>query len=707
LPKYYQTLILGTKTSLALTDSVLELSGVGPKVEEKLNRMGILTIQDCLFHLPLRYQDKTRLSLIGSLQAGQEALVEGTIEITQIKFGRRRSLLCLISDGTGTLMLRFFHFSRAQQQRLEKGSVLRCYGQIRKGSQTLEIAHPEYRHIDPDNSPAIEKQLTAIYPLTDGLQQRTLQKLTSQALDVLSNHENKLVELLPDELLATFALPDLVHALSYVHRPPPEANLLLLRERQHPTQQRLSFEELLSQHLSLQRVRQKTQTLQATPMKHQGQLRNKFLEQLDFTLTPAQEKVLEEIKQDLQKNMPMLRLLQGDVGSGKTVVSALTALRVLESDCQVALMAPTELLAEQHFQTFSQWFNNLDVEILLITGKATKSERDLNLNVLNNKQRVIAIGTHALFQKDITFSNLGLIIIDEQHRFGVHQRLSLLDKGIVEDYLPHQLIMTATPIPRTLAMTVYADLDISIIDAPPPNRQDINTVVISNDRRDEISTRIKSACEDGRQVYWVCTLIEESEILQCQTATETFQQLSEKLHGIEVALIHGRMKNKDKETIMASFKKNEIQLLVATTVIEVGVDVPNASLMIIENAERLGLFQLHQLRGRVGRGNVKSDCVLMYQAPLGNLARSRLETMRKTNDGFEIAEKDLQLRGPGELTGTRQTGLPDLRIADILRDAKLLTDVQRAAKMLQQKYPQNIDLLIKRWLGKELDYSNV
>jgi len=698
---------LGTKISLALTDSVLELSGVGPKVEEKLNRVGILTIQDCLFHLPLRYQDKTRLSLIGSLQAGQEALVEGTIEITQIKFGRRRSLLCLISDGTGTLMLRFFHFSRAQQQRLEKGSVLRCYGQIRKGSQTLEIAHPEYRHIDPDNSPAIEKQLTAIYPLTDGLQQRTLQKLTSQALDVLSSHENKLVELLPDELLTTFDLPDLVHALSYVHRPPPEANLQLLRERQHPTQQRLSFEELLSQHLSLQRVRQKTQALQATPMKHQGQLRNKFMKQLDFTLTPAQEKVLGEIEQDLQKDMPMLRLLQGDVGSGKTVVSAVAALRVLESDCQVALMAPTELLAEQHFQTFSQWFKNLDIKILLITGKASKTERDLNLNVLNNKQRVIAIGTHALFQKDITFSNLGLIIIDEQHRFGVHQRLSLLDKGIVEDYLPHQLIMTATPIPRTLAMTVYADLDISIIDASPPNRQDINTVVISNDRRDEISTRIKSACEDGRQVYWVCTLIEESEILQCQTATETFQQLSEKLHGIQVALIHGRMKNKEKETIMASFKNNEIQLLVATTVIEVGVDVPNASLMIIENAERLGLFQLHQLRGRVGRGNVKSDCVLMYQAPLGNLARSRLETMRNTNDGFEIAEKDLQLRGPGELTGTRQTGLPDLRIADILRDAKLLTDVQRAAKMLQQKYPQHIDPLIKRWLGKELDYSNV
>jgi ATP-dependent DNA helicase RecG len=698
---------LGTKASLTLTDSVLKLSGVGPKVEEKLNRVGILTIQDCLFHLPLRYQDRTRLSLIGTLQAGQEALVEGTIEITQIKFGRRRSLLCLISDGTGTLMLRFFHFSRAQQQRLEKGTVLRCYGQVRRGNQTLEITHPEYKHIDPDNSPAIEKQLTAIYPLTDGLQQRTLQKLTSQALDVLTSHKDKPAELLPNEILTTFNLPDLVHTLSYVHRPPPEADLQLLRERQHPTQQRLSFEELLSQHLSLQRVREKTRALKATPMKRQGQLNKKFMKQLEFNLTHAQEKVLGEIEQDLQKDIPMLRLLQGDVGSGKTVVSALAALRVLESDCQVALMVPTELLAEQHFQTFNQWFKNLDVKILLITGKTSKSERDSNLKVINNKQRIIAIGTHALFQKGITFSNLGLIIIDEQHRFGVHQRLSLLDKGVVEDHLPHQLIMTATPIPRTLAMTAYADLDISIIDTPPPNRQKINTVVISNDRRDEISARIKTACDNGRQVYWVCTLIEESEVLQCQTATETFQKLSEKLHGVQVNLIHGRMKNKEKESIMASFKKNKIQLLVATTVIEVGVDVPNASLMIVENAERLGLFQLHQLRGRVGRGNVQSDCVLMYQAPLGDLSRSRLETLRNTNDGFEIAEKDLQLRGPGELTGTRQTGLPDLRIADILRDAKLLADVQRAAKMLQQKYPQHIDLLIKRWLGKELDYSNV
>ena len=604
-------------------------------------------------------------------------------------------------------MLRFFHFSKAQQQRLGKGTVLRCYGQVRRGAKTLEIAHPEYRHIDPDNSPAIEKQLTAIYPLTDGLQQRTLQKLSAQALDVLANREDKPTELLPAEILSTFDLPELSSALAYVHRPPPDANLQLLRTGQHPSQQRLSFEELLSQHLSLQRMRQKTQALQAVPLTDQGQLHEKFMKQLDFNLTHAQENVLSEIEQDLKKSTPMLRLLQGDVGSGKTVVSALAALHALASGYQVALMAPTELLAEQHFQTFTQWFKNLEIKVLLITGKATKSERDLNLGVLNSKQRVIAIGTHALFQKDIIFPNLGLIVIDEQHRFGVHQRLSLLDKGVAEDTLPHQLVMTATPIPRTLAMTVYADLDLSIIDAPPPNRQAINTIVISNERRDEIVARIKAACHGGRQVYWVCTLIEESEVLQCQTATETFQQLTEKLKDINIGLIHGRMKNKEKDAMMASFKENKTQLLVATTVIEVGVDVPNASLMIIENAERLGLFQLHQLRGRVGRGNVKSDCVLMYQSPLGDLARSRLETLRNTNDGFEIAEKDLQLRGPGELTGTRQTGLPDLRIADIIRDANLLTDVQRAAKMLQQKYPQQIDLLIKRWLGKELEYSNV
>ncbi|MEE8234520.1 MAG: ATP-dependent DNA helicase RecG [Gammaproteobacteria bacterium] len=698
---------MGTKASPSLTGSVLGLSGVGPRVEEKLNRIGIHTIQDCLFHLPLRYQDKTRLALIGTLQPGQEALIEGTIEITQIKYGRRRSLLCMLSDGTGTLMLRFFHFSRAQQQRLNKGDVLRCYGQIRRGAQTLEIIHPEYRHIDPDNSPATDTRLTAIYPLTDGLQQRTMQKLSLQALDILSNLVDKPAELLPDEILATFDLPDLISALSYVHRPPPEAKLQLLRDGKHPTQQRLAFEELLSQHLSLQRVRQKTQALRATPLVDQGQLREKFIKQLNFKLTQSQEKVLREIAQDLEKNTPMLRLLQGDVGSGKTVVSAFASLHAMESNNQVALMAPTELLAEQHFQTFSQWFEKIDIEVLLITGKSTKSERDTYHKVLGNKQRVIAIGTHALFQKDIIFSNLGLIIIDEQHRFGVHQRLSLLDKGIVEDSIPHQLIMTATPIPRTLAMTVYADLDLSIIDSPPPNRQATNTVVLSNDRRDEIIARIKAACHRGRQVYWVCTLIEESEVLQCQTATETFQQLTEKLRDINISLIHGRMKNKEKEAIMASFKDNRTQLLVATTVIEVGVDVPNASLMIIENSERLGLFQLHQLRGRVGRGNIKSDCVLMYQAPLGELARSRLETMRDTNDGFEIAEKDLALRGPGELTGTRQTGLPDLRIADILRDANLLADVQRAAKLLQQKYPQHIDPLIKRWISKELEYSNV
>ncbi len=669
--------------------------------------MGIFSIQDLLFHLPFRYQDKTELSPIGSLQHGQEALIEGTVENSQVRFGRRRSLLCMISDGSGTLMLRFFHFSGTQQKRLRNGAMLRCYGQIRRGAKTLEIIHPEYKHIDPDDPPAIEKQLTAIYPLTDGLQQRTLQKLSVQVLDILNEHEDKLTELLPAEILGTFDLPGLGSSLNYVHQPPTDANLHLLRTGQDPAQKRLSFEELLGQHLSLQRIRQRTRELQAVSLRGRGKLHERFIRQLDFTLTPAQEKVLVEIEQDLKKSTPMLRLLQGDVGSGKTVVAAFAALHALASNYQVALMAPTELLAEQHFQTFNQWFGELDIKVLLISGNTTKSERNLNLEVLNKHQRVIAIGTHALFQKDIVFPNLGLIIIDEQHRFGVHQRLSLLDKGIIENAIPHQLIMTATPIPRTLAMTIYADLDLSVIDKLPPNRQIINTIVISNARREDIVTRIKTACHSGRQVYWLCTLIDESEILQCQTAIETFRQLSEKLQGVNVGLIHGRMKKKEKETVMASFRENKTQLLVATTVIEVGVDVPNASLMIIENAERLGLFQLHQLRGRVGRGDTKSDCVLMYQAPLGDLARSRLEALRNTNDGFEIAEKDLQMRGPGELTGTRQTGLPNLRIADIIRDANLLADVQQAAKILQKKYPEKIDLLIERWLGKEIEYGNV
>ena len=684
----------------SLASPIATLPGVGHQVEERLKRLHIRIVQDLLFHLPIKYQDKTRLTPIEALQVGQAAMVEGTISWAS---RRRRVLLCRLSDGTGALVLRFFHYSRAQYQRLQPKAVLRCYGQVRRGQEMLEIVHPEYQHIDPDAPPAVNEHLTAIYPLTKDLRQRTIQKLTAQALTILKDTD--CVELLPDELLARFALPDLVMALLYVHQPPPEADLPLLVAGSHTYQKRLAFEELLSQHLSLRRIRQKTQARQAPPLSGDNHLRQQFIRQLQFALTPAQKKVLVEIAEDLQKDTPMLRLLQGEVGAGKTVVSAIAALQALESGYQVALMAPTDLLAEQHYQTFKQWFEDSDIPVLLVTGKIAKSVRDNNAAVLNEQNRVIAIGTHALFQKHIQFSKLGLIIIDEQHRFGVHQRLSLLDKGA--DRYPHQLIMTATPIPRTLAMTVYADLDISIIDMLPPNRQPINTAVLSNTRRDEIIARINHVCSSGRQVYWICTLIEESETLQCRTAMETQRYLAAKLSEINIGLIHGRMKPKEKEAVMEAFRAKAIQLLVATTVIEVGVDVPNASLMIIENAERLGLFQLHQLRGRVGRGNIKSDCVLMYQAPLSDLARARLEVMRNTNNGFEIARKDLALRGPGDLVGTRQTGLPALRIANIIRDANMLPEVRQAAQILQAKNPERVDLLTKRWLNNEADYSNV
>ncbi len=674
--------------------------------------MGITCIHDLLFHLPLRYQDKTRLLPMSALRPGIEALIEGIVQSAYVQYRSRRSLICRISDGSATVNLRFFHFSKTQQQRLRQGATLRCYGRVRQGTQMLEIAHPEYSLITTGQSPAINETLTAIYPLTKGLQQKTVQKLLQQALRILTDGDNQLDELLPDEILTTFGLPDLVSALCYVHRPPPDANIRLLEEVKHPAQKRLAFEELLSRHLSLQKVRRKIQKRHAPPLDKAGVLSQNFIRQLDFTLTGAQEKVLKDIAGDVAKNVPMLRLLQGDVGAGKTVVAALAAIHALEAGYQVALMAPTELLAEQHFQTFSQWFQHLrhgdtPINIVLITSKSSQSAYLSKLDVLQRKKCTIAIGTHALFQKKIHFADLGLIIIDEQHRFGVHQRLSLLNKGADDRRLPHQLIMTATPIPRTLAMTFYADLDISIIDSLPPGRQVTETSVVANHRRDEIIARVKTACHNGRQAYWVCTLIDESDTLQNQTVMETFGQLTEKLRDINVGFIHGRMKNEEKEKMMSAFKDRTIQVLVATVVIEVGVDVTNASLMIVENAERLGLFQLHQLRGRIGRGHVQSHCVLMYQPPLSNLAKSRLEIMRSTSNGFTIAEKDLLLRGPGDFSGIRQTGLPDLRIANIARDASLLPDAQRAATLLQQKYSQQINPLIDRWVKQQSDYGHV
>jgi ATP-dependent DNA helicase RecG len=696
-----------TPASLTLDSPVTELRGVGPRIRNKLDRLGLNVIADLLFYMPRRYIDRTRLTPIGSLRPGTSAQVEGLIELTQLKYGKRRSLLFRISDGTGALTIRLFYFSRSQQNRLQRGMKIRCYGQVRFGTSTFEMIHPEYQLLENNETVAVDESLTPVYPTTEGLQQSTLRKLTRQSIEVLKRTERGLNELLPDDLLNEFTLPELQAAITYVHQPPPDARINELLAGTHPAQQRLAFEELLAQYLSLQRLRQATRARPAIALVAKENLSDRFLQCLPFTLTNAQTSALAEISKDLGKNQPMLRLLQGDVGSGKTVVAALAALRAIESGYQAAIMAPTELLAEQHFKNLKDWFSDMDIEVLLFTGKLRQAEKQERLNILSSNHRCIAIGTHALFQESMAFAALGLVIIDEQHRFGVHQRLALLEKGKQGDTVPHQLIMTATPIPRTLAMTMYADLDITVIDELPPGRQSITTVAIPSSRRDEIIERIEKACHEQRQVYWVCTLIEESEALQCEAAVDTCDYLANCLPGISVGLIHGRMKASEKEQAMAAFKSGEIQLLVATTVIEVGVDVPNASLMIIENAERLGLFQLHQLRGRIGRGNKKSDCVLMYLPPLSETARVRLDTMRQTNNGFEIARKDLEIRGPGEMMGTRQTGLPELRIADLMRDSRLLPKVHSAASKLLNDYPDRIPALIQRWLGPATRYTKV
>lgn len=691
----------------ALNDPITALAGVGPNLQQKLARLGIQLVQDLLFHLPYRYIDRTRLTPIGGLRPGTDAYVQGEIELAQIKYGRRRSLLCRISDGTGSVILRFFYFTKQQQQALQQGRTLRCYGQVRRGPASLEIVHPEYRHIDAEAEVALDEQLTPVYPTTEGLQQTRLRRLSDQALQVLENDNGALSELLPGDIRATQQLPRLVKALLYVHRPPPDADTESLMESRHPAQQRLAYEELLAHQLSLQELRAELRNEQAPAFPASRKLVTAFLEQLPFTLTNAQQQAFNTISTDMQQTLAMLRLVQGDVGSGKTVVAAMAALQAIEAGYQVAIMSPTELLAEQHFSNFKHWFTPLGVKVCYLTGKVKKAARTETLARLETTEPMVAIGTHALFQEAVKFGKLGLVVIDEQHRFGVHQRLALLEKGQQHAHYPHQLIMTATPIPRTLTMAAYADLDHTIIDELPPNRKSVTTSIISNQRRDEIVERIDTACDEKRQVYWVCTLIEESENLQCETAIATYDTLTQRLPTLKTGLIHGRMKNDEKENIMRAFKQGDIDLLVATTVIEVGVDVPNASLMIIENAERLGLSQLHQLRGRVGRGAISSDCILMYQPPLGALAKQRLEAMRSSNDGFFIAEKDLELRGPGEVLGTRQAGLPDYRVANLVRDSHLLPDIQETAKILLKDYPEQVELLIRRWLGSNVDYGNV
>ncbi|BAV32440.1 ATP-dependent DNA helicase RecG [Sulfuricaulis limicola] len=683
---------------------VTTLKGVGPKLADKLKRLGLQTVQDVLFHLPLRYQDRTRLLRMGSLRPGMEAAVEGEIELADVVYRGRRSLICRVSDGSGHLHLRFFYFNAIQQQNLARGRRLRLFGEVRFGPVGLEMIHPEYEFIDGAQAPPAEENLTPVYPTTTGVHQLSLRKLARQALE---KHLDKIHEWLPPAVLQELQLPTLTEALALVHQPPPHTPVELLAEGKHPAVLRLSFEELLAHHLSLRRLRERVQTEQAPPVAGTGELMQRLLAQLPFQLTQAQQRVLGEILHDLQQSHPMQRLVQGDVGSGKTIVAACAGLGVIEGGLQVAVMAPTELLADQHLRNFSGWLEPLGLTVVGLSGKLNGRARQDALEKIGSGRADIIVGTQALFQEEVEFADLGLIVVDEQHRFGVHQRLALREKGRVGLRRPHQLIMTATPIPRTLAQSLYADLDVSVIDELPPGRKPIETVALPSARRADVVSRIRDACTAGRQAYWVCPLIEESETLELETATDTAQALREALPDLSIALIHGRMKPLEKEKIMAAFKRGEVHLLVATTVIEVGVDVPNASLMVIENAERLGLSQLHQLRGRVGRGAAESHCVLLYQPPLSEMARARLAALRETSDGFEIARRDLEMRGPGEMLGTRQAGMPQFHIADLLRDRAWLPRVQQVAELLLKEHPQCVDPIVRRWISGAETYGSV
>jgi ATP-dependent DNA helicase RecG len=678
--------------------SIASLKGVGAQTLKKLERLGLHTLQDLLFHLPLRYEDRTRIVPLASLRSGDHALIEGRVELTETLPTGRRSLVIRLSDESGHITLRFFHFTQDQRRQFEPGRLLRCYGEVREGFYGREINHPDYRLITDSEAGQPESTLTPVYPLTEGLHQKALRRLIAQALVMA----DRVRDWLPPGITPARHDYSLAEALRLLHAPP--AGSTELAPSIQAARQRLIFEELLAHHLSLSQFRARMQTHRAPALGINQKTATEFRDSLPFALTSAQQRVIKEITADLGRPHPMMRLVQGDVGSGKTIVAAFAALTALASQHQVAIMAPTELLAEQHSQSFRQWLEPLGVTLAFLSGKAKGEARRQTMESLANGTAGVVIGTHALFQEQVVFHNLGLVIIDEQHRFGVHQRLALREKGGTQGGYPHQLIMTATPIPRTLAMIGYADLDLSIIDERPPGRTPVRTTVLPTTRREDIIDRIQNWIGHGRQVYWVCTLIEESEVLQAEAAERAAERLTAALPDLRIALIHGRLKPVEKDAVMQQFKAATIDVLVATTVIEVGVDVPNASLMVIENAERLGLAQLHQLRGRVGRGPGEAHCVLLYQPPLGETARERLGILRESDDGFVIAEKDMEIRGPGELLGTRQTGQVQFRIADLVRDAALVESVHQAADELTRIHPEHLQPLIERWLGQVAQY---
>ncbi len=686
----------------ALARPVGALRGVGPRLAERLSRLGVERIADLLCLLPLRYEDRTRIRPLGGLMPGEKVLIEGALELAEVAYRRRRSLLCRVADGTGAITLRFFHFNRVQQQQLVRGAHVRCFGEIRNGPTGLEMIHPEYRIIGAEPEPP-GTALTPIYPTTEGLHQQRLRRFIQQAMAVMEKTDS--VDYLNDRLPEGY--PEFAESIRFLHGPPQGTDIEPLLAGAHPCQRRLALEELVAHRLSLQRLNLGRRREHAVMLKDERRLIAAFKSQLPFRLTRAQQSALNEILADLATASPMHRLLQGDVGSGKTVVAAASALAAASAGYQTAVMVPTELLAEQQYTTIANWLNSLKVQVRLLTGSVTGSTRKQVLEEIGSGHAQVIVGTHALFQQGVRFAGLALIVVDEQHRFGVNQRLELKQKGRKGLLSPHQLVMTATPIPRTLTMTAYADLDCSIIDELPPGRQPVGTAVMPQSRRAELVQRVRAHCGGGRQAYWVCPLIETSENLDYQAAAEVGRELADALPDLNVGLVHGKMSTSEKDRVMREFNSGGLHVLVATTVVEVGVDVPNASLMVIENAERMGLSQLHQLRGRVGRGRDASHCILLYKPPLTDVAEARLRVLRSTTDGFAIAQKDLELRGPGEVLGTRQTGLMQLRVADIVRDADLLPDVIRISDELLTQYPQRVDPLIARWTRGGSEYAKV
>jgi ATP-dependent DNA helicase RecG len=668
------------------------ISGISDATKEKLAKLGITSALDLVLHLPLRYEDETQLYPIKDAPSGKIAQVEGVVVNTQIQYRPRRTLVCRVEDDTSPLVMRFFNFYASQVKALAPGARVRILGEIRQGFFGAEMVHPKFRIVRGDMP--LPDALTPVYPTTAGLPQGTLQKLIQHSLT-----ECELDDSLPRELLQAMQLPDFRESVLYLHQPPPKANLQQLAERSHSAWRRIKFDELLAQQLSMRLHNRERRSRGAPVLAKKNQLTQSLLGSLPFVLTRAQRRAAEEISNDLAQPYPMQRLLQGDVGSGKTIVAALAVLQAIENGFQAAIMAPTEILAEQHYRKFSGWLSALGINIAWLAGSLAKKEKQAALKSVAAGDAMLVIGTHALIQEQVEFKQLGFAIIDEQHRFGVHQRLALRIKGTRPGVQPHQLMMSATPIPRTLSMSYYADLDVSVIDELPPGRAPVMTKLVADSRRDEVIARVRDACIAGKQAYWVCPLIEESETLQLKTALETYSKMKKTFPELRVGLVHGRLAMQEKTAAMQAFQQGEIQLLVATTVVEVGVDVPNASLMVIEHAERMGLSQLHQLRGRVGRGDENSICILMYQSPPGETARARLKIIFENSDGFEIARQDLLLRGPGEFLGARQSGVPLLRFADINADADLLDASRLAAARMLREFPQYVEAHLKRWLS--------